>query len=322
MSFINPRKDQKMNKIIVGTTIVAFAMSAKCAICSKCEPDVNSQPKFCSCCGERLSAEKELDASYELLAHRYSVKLWEAMGNCTNIPSVPVVKNRAAGIAAIQSFFLPTFYSADSSKKKTAYEMLRRTFSNRKDFEDSVLAVRATTMSTLGRNIYISILKGNLERECAGLKCLWPCSEGGTSDDKDDISGKVFQTSTAYFNELIDVKNENQKAWSPYVTGIANNEVLQHGKSRWIVAKGVCDSLDDAVPVLVSANVDVSSLIVGEGTHDTTGMKDCLKFSGDFAIVVRKGGEALIVKRDQDSLSQVYKQQKFSLPKGFAYLVP
>lgn len=176
-----------------------------------------------------------------------------------------------------------------------------------------------------GRNLFVAVTSADLERAAAGLSSAWPRSAETLGEDRDDISGVLFKSSTDYFRELFDMKNVDTGNWSPYVANVDWQVAIPKGGSqaRWIVARGVTDEMPDIVPVLVSSNVDPTSLVSAPGEHKGSQLKGELRFSGEWAVIVRKGGGVVSIRNPSDaSLSAIYKGEDFVLPKGFGYLKP
>lgn len=309
-----------MNKVLFLVVVGGVTTYAECAVCSKCETDSKAMPKVCSCCGGRLSAQEELDESLELLVQRLVAKYWEALVSCTNVPSVPVPNK--SGIDEVVRKSVLKSHAAGFAEKKEACNELQRLLESPVAFSAMIQSSRKSTMASVGKCVVMSIEQTNNDRKVATLDSVWPRMDGELSSDKDDITSKSFRSATAYFTELIDVKNENKQDWRPYILVSDSNWFLQDGKSRWIIAKGISDKLDGSVPILVSSNVDPSSLIVEAGEHEAKSLSGDLRFSGDFAVIVNKAGESQVVERNNASLSSIYKLQTFVIPKGFSYLTP
>lgn len=184
------------------------------------------------------------------------------------------------------------------------------------------IAVKASSDCMFARSLFVAITTCNAERESAGLCSVWPKSAAMLSGDKEDLSGMDFRDATSYFRELLNMDKFGKKDWSPYV-GVDPGKVLsgKPPKSMWLVAKGVVDEMSDGVPVLVSANVDPSSLVTKPGSYKGTRLKGSLRFTGDYAVVVLKGGDSLYVKPGNAELKNVYKGS-FVIPANFSYLAP
>jgi len=89
----------------------------------------------------------------------------------------------------------------------------------------------------------------------------------------------------------------------------------------WIIAMGMTE-VSENVPVLLSANVDVKSLLVDPGNHNVKRAGGTLRFSGKWAVAVYKDGDTRVFSAKNSSLADVYKRSDFVIPKGFSYLVP
>ena len=164
-----------------------------------------------------------------------------------------------------------------------------------------------------GRLLFHTITKASLEREALGIIDVWPhlAEEDGLSDDSDDIAGKVFKTSTAYFAELLDLKRHQTADWQPYVKGLKDVSLIdlsgtnEKGHCDWIVLAGVTGGMPDDIPVLISANADYSRLPFTAQTwklsNDTIPIgkaagRTGIPWGDDFVVVVRKGGKAEAIK--------------------------
>ena len=117
------------------------------------------------------------------------------------------------------------------------------------------LSAKMSAKTMMGRNIFVSIMQANTEREAAGLASVWPRTQTPAGDDKDDIAGRTYRRSTDYFRDLLDMSNYGKDKWSPYVSGCDLN---MFGKNfdLWHVAANVTDEMPDCIPVLISANFD------------------------------------------------------------------
>ena len=208
--------------------------------------------------------------------------------------------------------------SAVPMSAKALTGALRATTKKAESDEESFL------LAQKGRNLVVAVNAANVEREAAGLSSVWPRSVNSLGADKDDISGVLFKNSSDYFRELLDMKNIGKGSWEPYVSNVDCQIAIPKGASRaqWIVARGVTDEVPDNVPVLVSSNVDPSSLVSASGMHSGNRLDGALRFSGEWAVVVRKDGDTSVVTPKRASLSLIYKNQDFILPKDFGYLEP
>ena len=179
----------------------------------------------------------------------------------------------------------------------------------------------------LGRNLFVAMTQASTEREGAGLASVWPKNRTQLSGDKDDICGHEFKSSTEYFKVLLDMDNYGKPNWTPYIyvddITIKLKDVFDEktGKAKWIVVKGVTDETADSVPVLVSANVEVESLLTKKGDYSREQLTGELKFAGACAVVIQKGGAASVVNAADSHLQMVY-HGEFTLVNDIAYLKP
>jgi len=187
-----------------------------------------------------------------------------------------------------------------------------------------------TAVGTRGRDIYVAIVGANTERESVGLSPLWPADAGfypattnGLAQERWD-----FANSTDYFMCLCDASHLGQTNWSPYVAGfdysklsgagvpVCRQAALTAEFNMWTIAKNVRNEMDDVVPVLITRNIDASSL-ASKVTE-----RDCekrLRFDpkwetpfGDKAyILIRKGGAIFKARAKYMSYRIVYLNAMF-----------
>lgn len=141
--------------------------------------------------------------------------------------------------------------------------------------ENAVFAANLSSISARGRDIFISITGANTEREPLGLPPVWPADKGFyTNAVAGDISSVSFTNSTEYFRFLYDEAHAGTARWKPHVADFDYSKVSGCGVSMctdgrltpdhniWTIAKNVHDDLPDVVPVLITRNIDASSLAV------------------------------------------------------------
>jgi prepilin-type N-terminal cleavage/methylation domain-containing protein len=188
-------------------------------------------------------------------------------------------------------------------------------------------------MAMRGRNLFVAITQANTDREAAGLSTIWPSddTEGLDEDDKQLISSS---DSAGYFRYLFDFQHKGDSAaWKPYVDvdigvlsggGVqgASGTDLKGENVAWLVAKNVQSEMADVVPVLVSRNVQYSTLnsALGskvEGNESTevkcgngAGEKDT-PFGNKGWILVRKGGASQVIKAKYSKYSVIFNHQGF-----------
>lgn len=126
-------------------------------------------------------------------------------------------------------------------------------------FVNALSGAHMTVLGSKGKDIYIAITSANSEREVRHGSSAWP------------VRG-AFKNSTDYFRHLFDEENYGTAAWMPKVTGfdytlLAGSGVSQCGNNKltpacnaWSIAECLSDEWDEVMPVLVTRNVDASSL--------------------------------------------------------------
>ncbi len=161
----------------------------------------------------------------------------------------------------------------------------------------SWLKAAAAAECQRGRQLFLAIDRVNAEREAAGLEGVWPKpaqTQGGIREFvkeagsvaarfvKDrcgvrtpvveatpDIAAMKFKTSERYFERLWGVGKFASPGCHPYVTGINMDSVVCGGQTngtisaetvRWSVLADYSGELNDALPVLVSANFPCEKL--------------------------------------------------------------
>ena len=191
-------------------------------------------------------------------------------------------------------------------------------------------AVSSSEMAMRGRLLFTGITQACVEREAVGLQGVWPNTAGSDSlsDDQDDISGIPFRNSADYFRTLFDTASMGKEEWKPYVQVNASKLLISKDSDfcDWIVAANVKAEFDDAIPVLVSANVDPSVLKTSFNGHDDTPIpfgskvgRTKLPWCDRFVIVIRKNGVMQTFRRRDFTYSNLYNNRSFSAP-GLKYL--
>ena len=213
---------------------------------------------------------------------------------------------------------------------------------------NAVIKSNMTAVGTCGRDIYVAIAGANTEREPLGLPPVWPSEGVLLTNAFGDIASRVFTNSTDYFNCLFDGKNLGKACWDPFVAGLDYSKLAGAGvpactkgeltaaNNLWTVAMNVRDEMEDVVPVLITRNIDASSLAakVTEREWDKK-----LRFDpewqvpyGDQAfILIRKGGSIFKCRAKYSSYGVVHGKRTFDatvdadgkpLAKPLKYLTP
>lgn len=206
-----------------------------------------------------------------------------------------------------------------------------------------------TAVGARGKDIYVSIIGANTERAAVGLPPVWPSDSGSQTSAADKaVSCFNFTNSTDYFAYLNDAEHLGTERWNPRVAGFDYTKLSGGGVpacqdghltaacNMWTIAKNVRDDLPDIVPVLVTRNVDVSSLAarVSESDWDKSLRFDPYwetPFGHRLISFIRKGGAIFKVRERYLSYGVVYQSAIFdtavdeagqSAARPFKYLTP
>lgn len=216
----------------------------------------------------------------------------------------------------------------------------------------AMLKANLSAAAMRGRNLYVSIVSANTEREAAGLSSVWPRtkSQGSSSGSNPDISEQTFSSGYQYFNALFDTTDLGDTTkYSPYVSGVdlgalsgagvqppAGGQQLKAENVGWCIGANVQDEIEDIIPILVSRNVNCTELLAKyEGTDNTKvglgkdgGSSYSTPFSNKGFVMIRKGGGALQMTGRYCTYQTIYNKQVFELPSetsdmaAFCYLTP
>lgn len=193
----------------------------------------------------------------------------------------------------------------------------------------AMLSANTSAMSMRGRNLFVALTQVNTEREGAGLQPVWPQQETeGLDDDDKQLIGA--SSSTDFFKYLFDMENYGTQEWQPYVSvdigvlsgggvpGMSNGE-FKKDNIAWVVTQNVQSEIEDVIPVLVTRNVDYTSLASSLTTFDGTSTEtvECGKgtytqpFGNKAWVLVRKGGAAQVIKAKYSKLNVIFNKQSF-----------
>ncbi|MCL2104127.1 MAG: ankyrin repeat domain-containing protein [Kiritimatiellaeota bacterium] len=180
-----------------------------------------------------------------------------------------------------------------------------------------------TTMSMHAKDIYNAIVVANTERAPLGLGPVWPKS-GKPMEDAKDIGDMTFANSSDYFSVLYDWKTFGTSDWAPYVhvnkfdyskcagAGVppkTGGGHLTAKNNAWTIAANITDDTPDIIPVIVSRNVDPSSLIPREGDLSEQFLrpsKHKTPFGNKAFVMIRKGGAIYHATWRDASLDRLY----------------
>ncbi len=211
---------------------------------------------------------------------------------------------------------------------------------------NAVMKANMTAVGTRGRDIYVAITGANTEREPLGLGNVWPKTqlESGADTSDDDIASKTFSSSCDYFYELYDGQNVGTENHSPYVAGFDYSKLagagvpaksgsgqLQANNCMWVIGANVRDEMEDIIPILVTRNIDCSSLYkdLEDGSKsDKITFSSTYKapFSNKGFVMIRKGGGTFNGTAKYATVRVVYQNQSFKTTIGnqnaLSYLGP
>lgn len=197
---------------------------------------------------------------------------------------------------------------------------------------NAVTKANMTAVATRGRDIYVAITGANTEREPLGLGSVWPKTQldGGekAEDGDDDIATKTFSSSTDYFYELYDGENLGTEQHSPYVQGFDYSKLagagvsaksgtgkLQQENNMWVIAGNVREEMEDIIPILVTRNVDCSTLKANMEKVENTKISWSSTFKSPFSnkgfVMVRKGGGTFNASAKYATYRVIYQNQSF-----------
>lgn len=178
---------------------------------------------------------------------------------------------------------------------------------------NQMMTANARAVGERGRDIAVAINDANKSRAILGLPPVWPKTILATSNRLDDISGKVFQTSSEYFYELYDGGNVGSGQHQPYIKGFDYSRLAGAGvqakcgegklvaaNNMWIIAANITDEDDPRIPFLITRTVDIKELerVVNQGVK-ASDFDTRLTFSETYhspfahkeAVFVYKGGK-------------------------------
>jgi len=214
---------------------------------------------------------------------------------------------------------------------------------------NKLTACDMTPVGVRGREIFMAIAGANVEREPLGLSSVWPSENPPvTNNGPYEVECFNFSNSTDYFKCIYDEANAGTADWSPLAAGFdytwlagAGVPPCASGKLRpennmWTIAMNVADDLADTVPVLITRNIDASSLAAKVTDKD---WGKSLRFDPEwetpfgnraFALIL-KGGAVFRAREKYVSYKAVYRGQTFdasvdaqghAVAKPLKYLTP
>lgn len=192
-----------------------------------------------------------------------------------------------------------------------------------------VAACNLSPARSKGRDIYVSITGANTEREALGLPPVWPADADPAAGKPDDKAGCFdFDNSTDYFRYLYDERRAGTAEWNPWVAGFDYTKLAGPGVpvcaartltpacNMWTIAKNVRPDMPDFVPVLVTRNIDPSSLFakVAETDFEKRLRPDPewkTPFGAYACAMILKGGSVSLFREKYMSCGVVYRKETF-----------
>ncbi len=195
-----------------------------------------------------------------------------------------------------------------------------------------MLNANLSSMQIQGRKLIQGMIQANVERQGRVAGPVWPKDpdEGSQAASSDDISSKGASTSTQYFKDLFDIDHYGTSDWDPNVDGDLismlsgcgvpgmSGKTLEKNNIAWVIAKNVKEETRDFIPILVTRNVDFSTLNgylnAFDGQNDTKvvlGKNYDQPFSNKGFVLVRKSGAAESLKAKFSRLNEIFKSQSF-----------
>jgi prepilin-type N-terminal cleavage/methylation domain-containing protein len=211
----------------------------------------------------------------------------------------------------------------------------------------AMLSANMTAVGTRGKDIYVAIVAANTEREPLGLGNVWPKTviPSGTDTAVKDISNTPYNNSSDYFYDLYDGENVGKTGHNPYIRGFDYSKLagggvtaksgagkLQAPNNMWSIGGNVRDTMEEIVPILVTRNLDCTSLYKNLETMVTTKLQFSKLYPEPFGekgiVVVRKGGGIYSLKGRYCTVNLMYGNQSFkttlegSTEAALTYLAP
>ena len=195
----------------------------------------------------------------------------------------------------------------------------------------AMLNANLSTMSMQGRKLIQGMIQANVERQ-GKLGLVWPKDQDESSQgaSSDDIASKGASTTTQYFKDLFDIDHYGSTEWDPTVEGDLisslsgcgvqgmSGKSLEKNNIAWVIAKNIVDETQDFLPILVTRNVDFSTLNgylnAFDGQNDTKvtlGKTYDQPFANKGFVLVRKSGAAEQIKQKYARLNLIFNNQGF-----------
>ena len=194
----------------------------------------------------------------------------------------------------------------------------------------AMLSANTSAMSMRGRNLFVAITQCNTEREGAGLQAVWP-QESSDGVDKEETDLINASSSTKFFEALFDLAKDASSR-QPFVDldisvlsgggvpGMTGTTLLNKNVG-WLVLQNIQSEISDAIPVLVTRNVEYSTIEPYLKKYNGTASDSVLcgkageltqtPFGNKAWILVRKSGAAQVIKAKYSRMNVVFNRQSF-----------
>ncbi len=196
---------------------------------------------------------------------------------------------------------------------------------------NAVMSANMTAVGMRGRDIFVAIEGANTERKALGLPSVWPRDSAPAVDtNAEELARLDFDNSTGYFRWLHDEARwstttggtraegfDYTKLAGAGVSACPDSQKLTATNNMWTIAKNVRDDMDDVVPVLITRNIDASSLAARIGERDlkekTLRFDPSWKtpFSDKGFVLIRKGGAIFKARAKYMGYKVVYQNKTF-----------
>ena len=189
----------------------------------------------------------------------------------------------------------------------------------------NIIQTQLTAVGCRGKDLYDSITGANAERIPIGLETIWPKTGKMIADGEKTIEW-TFENSSDYFWTLYDGENIGTSNWKPYVADFDFSKLAGPGvpiwegtrrltaaNNMWVIAANVTDDIPDCIPVIISRNVDLASLIPAEGNLKRQYIRQSSEFLTPFGgrrfIIIQKGGGILTFQGNYATLYAIYRDE-------------
>ena len=182
-----------------------------------------------------------------------------------------------------------------------------------------------------GKDIYVALAAANAERKALGLPSPWPRDfESSAGTNGQGIVRLDFENSTDYFKWLLGGHDgtlpgrgpqarelDYRKLAGPGVMPCPTNGSLTAENNLWTVAVNVRDDMNDSIPILITRNIDASSLAARttEQSLKTKSLRFDPAWKTPFGrkgfVMIRKGGAIFKARPKYMTWGIVYQNQVF-----------